>query len=204
MSNMRECKETFTHYCKARIPFVVIETIETTRALELVKSVTESMSLNGVYVHSISKGMCELSSGREVDEDTTLPGALTFIAEQMKRKQQLTFVLTEATDLDKESTDTRQLLGAINVAIETGGMIVAITSSSIWNQLQRTGMRLTLDFPDEQEMYAIINDMLDGYRGAMRIDWDQNDMRVASQLLAGVSQIEAENHPTGDHLFCHR
>lgn len=193
MSNMRECKETFTHYCKARIPFVVIETIETTRALELVKSVTESMSLNGVYVHSISKGMCELSSGREVDEDTTLPGALTFIAEQMKRKQQLTFVLTEATDLDKESTDTRQLLGAINVAIETGGMIVAITSSSIWNQLQRTGMRLTLDFPDEQEMYAIINDMLDGYRGAMRIDWDQNDMRVASQLLAGVSQIEAEN-----------
>jgi len=193
MSTMRECMETFRHYSKARIPFVAFDTIEVSRAIEIIKAVSEELSISGVYVHSISKGMYDINTEREVDEDKTLPGALTFIADQMKRKQQLTFILTEATGLDSENADTRQLLGAINVAIETGGMIVAITSGSIWNQLQRTGMRLKLDFPDEKEMLGIIRDMLDNYRGSIRIDWDENDLRVAAQLLAGVSQIEAEN-----------
>lgn len=193
MSTMRECENIFRHYSKARIPFVTFETIETSRALEIIKKISGELSLSGVYAHSISKGMYELSTGREVDEDKTLCGALTYISDQMKRKQQLTFVLTEATGLEDENLDTRQLLGAINEAIETGGMIVAITSSPIWNQLQRTGMRLKLDFPDEQEMLCIIDEMLDNYRGSIRIDWSDNDMRVAAQLLAGVTQIEAEN-----------
>ena len=193
MSTMRECMDTFRHYSKARIPFVAFDTIEVSRALEIIKAVSEELSISGVYVHSISKGMYDINTEREVDEDKSLPGALTYIADQMKRKQQLTFVLTEASGLDSENADTRQLLGAINVAIETGGMIVAITSGSIWNQLQRTGMRLKLDFPDEKEMLGIIRDMLDNYRGSIRIDWDENDLRVAAQLLAGVSQIEAEN-----------
>lgn len=193
MSTMKECMDTYRHYSKARIPFVAFDTIETSRALEIIKAVSEELSLSSVYVHSISKGMYDINTGREVDEDKTLCGALNFIAEQMKRKQQMTFVLTEATGLDQENVDTRQLLGAINIAIETGGMIVAITSGSVWNQLQRTGMRLALDFPNEQEMLDIISDMLDSYRGAIRIDWDNNDLRTAAQLLAGVSQVEAEN-----------
>lgn len=185
--------EIFRHYSKARIPFVAFETIEVSRALDIVKAVSEELSMNGVYVHSISKGMYDIHTERELDEDKTLCGALTFISEQMKRKQQLTFILTEATGLDNENMDTRQLLGAINVAIETGGMIVAITSGSIWDQVQRTGMKLKLDFPDEREMYDIISSMLNDYRGSIRIDWDENDLRVAAQLLAGVSEIEAEN-----------
>lgn len=193
MSTMKECMEIFRHYSKARIPFVAFDTIEVSRALDIVKAVSEELSISGVYVHSISKGMYDIATEREVDEDKTLCGALTFISDQMKRKQQMTFILTEATGLDNENMDTRQLLGAINVAIETGGMIVAITSSPIWDQVQRTGMKLKLDFPDEKEMYSIINDMLDNYRGSIRIDWDENDLRVAAQLLAGVSQIEAEN-----------
>lgn len=193
MSTMKECMDIFRHYSKARIPFVAFDTIEVSRALDIVKAVSEELSISGVYVHSISKGMYDINTEREVDEDKTLCGALNFISDQMKRKQQMTFILTEATGLDTENMDTRQLLGAINVAIETGGMIVAITSSAIWDQVQRTGMKLKLDFPDEKEMYGIINDMLDNYRGAIRIDWDENDLRVAAQLLAGVSQIEAEN-----------
>lgn len=193
MSTMRECADIFRHYSRARIPFVVFDTIEVSRALDIIKSVSDELSMRSVYVHSVSKGMYDISTQREVDEDKSLFGALTFIAEQMKHKQQLTFILTEASGLDNENADTRQLLGTVNAAIETGGMIVAITSSPVWNQLRRTGMRLKLDFPDEREMLGIIREMLDNYRGSIRIDWDDNDMRVAAQLLAGVSQIEAEN-----------
>lgn len=193
MSNMKECMDTFNHYVRARIPFVVFDTTEPSRALEIIKAVSEQLSLSGVYVHTVNKGMTDLMTEREVDEDKTMFGAMNYIADQMKRKSQLTFVLTEATGLDAENQDSRQLLGIINSAIETGGMIVAITPSSIWKQLQRTGMRLKLDYPDEKEMHGIIREMLDGYRGSIPIAWDDNDLRIAAQLLAGVSQIEAEN-----------
>lgn len=193
MSNMKECMDKYRHYCKARIPFVAFDTIEVSRAIDIIKAVSEELGLSGVYVHSISKGMYDINTEREVDEDKSLCGALNYIADQMKRKEQLTFVLTEASGLDNENVDTRQLLGVVNEAVEKGGMVIAITSGSIWSTLQRAGMKLVLDFPDEREMYGIIRDMLDNYRGSIRIDWDENDMRVAAQLLAGVSQIEAEN-----------
>ncbi len=193
MSNMKECMEKFQHYVRARIPFVTFETVEVTRALDVIRMVTEEMGLSGVYVHSVSKGTYELSTGREVDDDRTLVGATNFISDQMKRKEQLTFVLTEASDLKDENADSRQMLGVVNEAIEKSGMVVAVTSAGVWSPLQRTGMKLVLDFPDEEEMYEIISGMLDNYRGAIRIDWDENDLRVAAQLLSGVSQIEAEN-----------
>ena len=194
MSNMKECMDIFNHYTQARIPFVVFDTTEPSRALEVIKAVCEQLSITGVFVHSVNKGMTDLmNNDREVDEDKTMFGAMNFIAEQMNRRSQLTFILTEATGLDAENQDSRQLLGIVNSAIETGGMIVAITSGSIWKQLQRTGMRLKLDYPDEKEMLGIIRNMLDGYRGSIPIDWDENDLRIAAQLLAGVSQIEAEN-----------
>lgn len=96
--------------------------------------------------------MYDISSSNIADEDTTFYGAMTYIAEQMRRKQELTFVLTSAPGLDKDSPETRQLLSIIDIAVETGGMIISIMSGSVWNQLQRTGMRLTLDSPDEEEL----------------------------------------------------
>lgn len=193
MSNYSECIDIMRHYEKARIPFVVVDTIEVTRALEIIKQVTAELSIPGTYVHSVNKGMYDIVSGSVVDEDVTIYGALTYIAEQMCRKQEQTYILSNISGLDKDDDTTRKLLNIIDMAVETGGMIIAITTGSIWNQLQRTGMRVTLDFPDEMEMRDIISDMLDNYRSSIRIEWDDADIKEASQMLAGVSQIEAEN-----------
>lgn len=193
MSNTRESLDIMRHYIKARIPFVVFDTIETSRALDIMKQVTSELSMSGTYVHSVNKGMYDISTSSIVDEDTTFYGAMTHIAEQMRRKQELTFVLTSAPGLDQDNAETRQLLSIIDIAVETGGMIIAIMSGSIWNQLQRTGMRLALDFPDEEELQAIITDMLDNYRHTVRIDWDEDDIKEAASMLGGISQIEAEN-----------
>ena len=193
MGNMRECLDIMRHYTKARIPFVVFDTIEVSRALDIIKQVTAELSIPGTYVHSVNKGMYDITSESVVDEDTTFYGAMTYMADQMRRKQELTFVLSSVSGLDSDTAETRQLLSIVDIAVETGGMIIAITSGSIWSHLQRTGMRLTLDFPDEHEMRGIISDMLDGYRNSIKIEWDDNDVKEAAQMLAGVSQIEAEN-----------
>ena len=192
MSNMKECVEILRHYTTARIPFVVFDTTEMRRALDIMKQVNTELSIPGTYVHTLNKGMYDITSGAVVDEDTTFYGAMAYMSEQMRRKQELTFVLCSASGLDEETAETRQLLNIVDTAVETGGMIIAITTGPIWNQLQRAGMRLTLDFPDEQEMRGIIYNMLDGYRN-FQIEWDDNDIKEAAQMLAGVSQIEAEN-----------
>lgn len=194
MANFKECLNTMTHYIKARIPLVVFDTIEVSRGLECIEEAANGLSLNGVYVHSVSKGIYQMNNERNLlSEDKTLYGALDFMAEQMQRRGQLTFVLTEISGLDGENDQTRQLLSLVNTAVEKGCMIVIIYSGSVWSQLQRTGMRLTLDFPDEKEMYAIITSMLDDYRSSIDIFWDNNDIKIAAQLLSGVSSIEAEN-----------
>lgn len=193
MGNMRESLEIMRHYVTARIPFVVFDTIEVSRALGIMKQVTTELSISGTYVHSVNKGMYDINTSNVVDEDTTFYGAMTYMAEQMRRKQELTFVLSGVRGLDQDTAETRQLLSIIDIAVETGGMIIVILSGSIWSQLQRTGMRLSLDFPDEGEMRGIINDMLDNYRHSVRIEWDDNDVKEAASMLAGVSQIEAEN-----------
>ena len=189
---MKECVEILRHYTTARIPFVVFDTTEMRRALDIIKQVNTELSIPGTYVHTLNKGMYDITSGAVVDEDTTFYGAMAYMSEQMRRKQELTFVLCSASGLDEETAETRQLLNIVDTAVETGGMIIAITTGPIWNQLQRAGMRLTLDFPDEQEMRGIIYNMLDGYRN-FQIEWDDNDIKEAAQMLAGVSQIEAEN-----------
>jgi len=193
MGNTRESLEIMRHYIKARIPFVVFDTIEVSRALDIMKQVTSELSISGTYVHSVNKGMYDITTSNIVDEDTTFYGAMTYIAEQMRRKQELTFVLSGVRGLDQDNAETRQLLSIIDIAVETGGMIIVILSGSIWGQLQRTGMRLSLDFPDEGEMRGIITDMLDNYRHSVRIEWDDNDIKEAASMLAGVSQIEVEN-----------
>lgn len=193
MSNTKESMEIMRHYLKARIPFVVLDTIEVSRALDIMKQVTAELSISGTYVHSVNKGMYDIATSSVVDEDTTFYGAMTFMAEQMRRKQELTFVLSGVHGLDQDNAETRQLLSIIDIAVETGGMVIVILSGSIWSQLQRTGMRLTLDFPDESEIRNIITDMLDNYRHTVRIEWDDNDIKEAASMLAGISQIEAEN-----------
>jgi len=193
MGNTTESRNIMEHYIQARIPFVVFDTIEVSRALDILKDIVEEMGISGTYVHSVNKGMYDISTNNVVDEDNTLYGAMSFMAEQMRRRQELTFILSGVRGLDQDCAETRQLLSIVDVAVETGGMIIVITSGSIWGQLQRTGMRLTLDFPDEMELRDIIGDMLDNYRHSIPIEWDDDDVKEAAQMLAGVSQIEAEN-----------
>ncbi len=102
-------------------------------------------------------------------------------------------ILTEVPDLSTENSDSKQILALVNLANETGGMIIVFTTSSIWNQLQRQGMTVKVDLPSEEEMYAIIKDYIDDYRSEIPIEWDNNDVREAAATLSGVTKIEAEN-----------
>lgn len=192
MSDVRESKDLLKRYSIARIPFIAINSIERARTLAILKEVAEELSLP-FYVHTLSKGVYDLTSEKVLNDDKSIYGAIDFMSEQMKRKQYLTLVLTEVPDLSSDNSDARQILDLVTLANESGGVVMVMSNNAVWNQLQRLGMTLKIDLPNEDEMYSIIKEYIDDYRSEIPIELDNTDIREAASLLAGVTRIEAEN-----------
>lgn len=192
MSDITKTRDLLKRYSLARIPFISVNTIEPGRALDTLKSVAEELQLS-FYVHSLTKGVYDLATDKSLSEDKSVYGALDFFTEQMKRKQYLTMVLTEVPDISTENSDSKQLLALVNLANETGGVVIVMTNNPVWNQLQRQGMIVQFGLPTEDEMYAIIKEYINDYRNEIPIEWDNTDIREVASTLAGVTRIEAEN-----------
>ncbi|MBP0639122.1 AAA family ATPase [Cupriavidus sp. AcVe19-6a] len=193
MSDTTEFRSTLTRYLKARVPFISIRSPERARVLDILKDIAQGLSNAPMYVHTLSQGMRELVSGRSVNEDRSVHGALDYANQQISQRQNLTFVLTEVDDIESDSAFARQLLDAVMLAAENGGAIAVITTKPVWGQLQRLGMSLVLSPPNEDEMLEIIQEQIGEYRADYRIEWDEADEREAAAILTGVSRIEAEN-----------
>lgn len=192
MSNTVEAKNLLIRYAKARIPLITIRTDERKRALDILTDVSDDLSIK-IYCHTKSKGMYELASNQVIDDGTTYYEAFDFIREQMNRRSQLTFVLTESGDITSETGDAQELYDLVQTASETSTSIVVISNKDIWGQLQQAGLVIKLDRPDEDEAYEVIKEMVDSYRNDVDIEWDEDDIREAASALAGVSFIEIEN-----------
>ncbi|MBR0281457.1 MAG: AAA family ATPase [Oscillibacter sp.] len=192
MSDTITSKELIKRYSIARIPFIAINTIERDRTLDLLKEISEEVQLP-FYVHTLSKGVYDLKTQKNVCEDRSIYSAIDYMTEQMKRRQYLTLVLTEVPDLSGDNSDAKQILALVNLANESGGMVIILTNNAVWNQLQRQGMVVKIDLPNEDEMYGIIKEYIDDYRTQIPIEWDNSDIREAASTLAGVTRIEAEN-----------
>jgi SpoVK/Ycf46/Vps4 family AAA+-type ATPase len=192
MSDVAQSKELLRRYAIARIPFIAINTIERGRTLEVIKEVAGALSLT-FFVHTLSKGIYDITTEKMISEDKSIYGAIDFMSDQMKRKQYLTLVLTEVPDLSGNNNDAKQILDLVTLAEESGGAVIVLTNNSIWNQLQRLGMIIKIDPPNEDEMYSIIKNYIDDYRQEIPIEWDNTDIREAAALLAGVTRIEAQN-----------
>lgn len=185
-------RQTLLLYLKARIPFISLRTDERDRSLDLTRGLASQLNIP-IYYHTLSQGMRELVSNRVVNEDRSVAGALDYASQQIVQRQNLTFVLTETQDLADDTPVSRQLLDVAASATERGGCLIVITTSSIWPRLQRQGMSLTLDPPNEDEMQEIIAECLAPYRDGMPVEWQDAEMAEAAAILAGVTRVEAEN-----------
>lgn len=192
MPDFVECRQTLLLFLKARIPFISFRTDERDRALDLLRELALQLSVP-IYYHTLSQGTRDLATNRVVHEDRSVAGALDFASQQILQRQNLTFLLTETQDLDSDTPTTRQLLDVAASATERGGSLIVTTTSNIWPRLQRHGMSVALDPPNEDEMRKIIADCLEPYRGGMRIEWQERELSEAAAILAGVTRIEAEN-----------
>ncbi|HEX2206393.1 MAG TPA: ATP-binding protein, partial [Longimicrobium sp.] len=192
MSDAAQTRETLSRYLKARIPFISIRTGERGRALDLLRSLAQEISIP-IFVHTLTQGMRDISSGRTVNEDRSVVGALDYAGQQIGQRQNLTFALTDVQDLEDDTPTARQLYDLAMLSTERGGALVVITARPVWGPLQRLGMAVTLDPPTEDEMFVILRESVEPYRGTMPVEWGDGEFREAASILTGISRIEAEN-----------
>jgi len=192
MNDLNTCLKTFETYLKARIPFISFRTTERARALEIAAKVAHKLSIP-VHFHTISQGTRDIVSNRLVNDDRSVMGGLDFASQKIGQQQNLTFIFTEVQDIEDDTPTARQFQDLAMLATETGGSIVVITNKPVWGPLQRHGMSITLDPPNEDEMLQIIQGQISPYRGEIPIEWTIEEEKKAAAILAGISQIEAEN-----------
>ena len=190
--NYENTKELLKQYLLARIPFITLNTIEKSRALGMLKELSNETNMN-INVSSMSKGIVDISNNTLLSDNKTIVGVLDYIAEEIKRKENRTYVLTDVLDIDRDSSVTRYLCDIVSSAEEHGATIIVITSSSVSNELQRLGMSLTLNLPDEVELYDLIKDYVSSYSSQIKLEWDDDDFKESATILLGLSEIEVKN-----------
>ncbi|HEX8271825.1 MAG TPA: AAA family ATPase [Longimicrobiaceae bacterium] len=192
MPDAAQTRETLSRFLKARIPFISIRTGERVRALELLRSLAQEINIP-VYVHTLTQGLRDITSSRQVSEDRSVIGALDYAAQQIAQRQNLTFALTDVQDIEDDTPTARQFFDLAMLAAERGGALVVITVRPVWGPLQRLGMSITLDPPSEDEMVQVLRESVEPYRGTIPVEWGEGEFREAASILAGISRIEAEN-----------
>lgn len=192
MSDMTKSRDLIKRYSIARIPFIAINTIEPGRVLGVFKDLAYDVQ-QSFYIFESTKGIYDISTNNILDDGRSVYDALEFMTEQMKRKSNLNIIFAETPDISEENSDAKRLLALVNLANESNGSVIVLTDHSVWSRLQRLGMAVTVDPPNETEMYPIIKDYIEDYRNSILVEWDESDIREAASALAGITKVEAEN-----------
>jgi len=190
--NYNESKQLLTQYLLARIPFIGINTIEKGRALELLTEISKETNMN-MKVHSMSKGFTNLITGEIYSNEKLMMGALDYIVEELKTSENQIYILSDVSELDSETFTARYLVDITNLAEQKSSSIIVITAAPIWVQLQRQGMSIDFELPDEEELFNIIVENIRPYQNQIQIGWDINDVKEAANILLGISKIEVKN-----------
>lgn len=192
MPNTSVFTTTMTRYLKARIPFIAVRTPERARALAILRDIARNMGVS-VYVHTLSQGLKDISTNRIVNDDRSLAGALEYAGSQMVTRETLTFVFTEVQDLSDDTPPARQLYDLALLASEQAGTLIVLTTNPVWGLLQRLGVSIVLDPPNEDEMLGVLSDIIEPHRRSVRVEWSDGEFRQAASILAGLTRMEAEN-----------
>ena len=190
--NYEEVKEKLDSYLHARIPFIVINTMEKNRILSMLKEINSELNAT-IYVHSMSKGMYSLQNNEIVSNEKTLGGILSFISNDIKDKKNVTYLLSDVDNLNEDNLVTRFLYDVVNSCEEKSCSIIVISDKSIWPNLKKLGMNIDLSFPNEKEIYDLLHRFIDKYNGQFPIEWDDSNFKEASVILLGLSEAEIKN-----------
>lgn len=195
MSRYSEALKDLDGYIAARVPVIVIRTLEQQRGLRLVKEVASAPRRASlpIWVHTRATGLRDLRTNAATSDDRSLVGAMDFAAQQFGSRAQATVVFVDPEDVGDDTSAARHFAEMARLADANSGSIILITDGPVWSGLQRLGMSVVLDLPDAEEMYDVLYGLLSDHQGVVPIAWTEQDARRAAEFLVGVTETEAVN-----------
>ena len=195
MSRYSEALQDLDGYIAARVPVIVLRTIEQHRALRLVREVANASKRAALpfWVYTRATGLRDVRTNASSSDDRSLVGAMEFGAQQFTSRAQATVVFVDPEDLSSDTSAARHFAEMARLADANSGSIIVITDSPVWSGLQRLGMAVVLDLPDAEEMYDVLYNLLSDHQGRVPIAWTEQDARRAAEFLVGVTETEAVN-----------
>lgn len=190
--NFKEIKEYLKRYLKARIPVIIINTIEKNRALRAITEVSNENNLN-FNLYQMSQGITDLKTNNIISEDKTLMSALDYIATEIKHQENYNFILSDISDISVSNMVSRYIVDIIEKAETMSSTIIIITNEPIWNNIARLGINISLKYPTEEELKETILNTINPYRNQITVEWDETDFINASTYLQGLSEMEVKN-----------
>ena len=190
--NYKEAKEYLERYLKARIPVIVLHTVEKNRAIRLIKEISTESNYN-FNLYQMSQGISDLKTGTIKSQDKTIMSALEYISSEIKHQENSNFILTDLADIQEATLVSRYLTDAIEKAETMSGVIIIITSEPVWQNITRLGISFSLNYPTEQELLETITKTIEPYKSRITIEWDESDYKKAASYLQGLSEMEAKN-----------
>lgn len=191
MSNYLKAKEELLIYIKARTPFIVIESSERERVENMLRELSEEARLTVDY-YTDAKQLITIGGRTNTATDVN-HDPLSFGFEQFKRHKHQVFAIGDITKIDSDNAYSREFLNLLYMAKESVSTVIIITADTIWSRLSTLGVTVRLDFPDQAEIEAIINEYVKQYSGRFTIDWTKKDITQVATLLKGFSEIQLEN-----------
>ena len=190
--NYNEVKEYLRRYLKARIPIIIINTIEKNRIIRLISELSKETN-NTFNIYQMSQGITDLLSNTVVSEEKTIMSALDYLVNEIKYKENYNFILSDVSDISESTMVSRYLLDIAEKAENMSGVIIILTNDPVWPNIQRLGVTLNLNFPIEEEIAQTIKEIIKPYQNQISIEWDENDFKNAATYLQGLSEMEIKN-----------
>ena len=190
MSNFIQTKKEISNYILARVPLIVFDTPERTRAERLLRAIAQELAIEISY-YTDARQVCSLTHGRaslDVERDP-----LPYIAGEFKRKRRLTFALGDCRRAGDDCTYARELLNLVYLAQESSCTLILISPDPVWPRLARFGMLVRLDPPDREERRAQIETFVNAYGPRFPIRWGPEEIQRAAALLQGFSETQIDN-----------
>ena len=190
--NYNEAKEYLKRYLKARIPVIIINSVEKNRSIRLIKDTANEINMN-FSLYQMSQGITDLKTNSIKSDDKTIMSALDYISNEIKHQENSNFILSDVSDINESTMVSRYLVDVIEKAETMSGVIIIITNEPIWSNIQRLGINIKLNYPTESELKETIINTISPYKNQIEIEWDDLDYTNAATYLQGLSEMEAKN-----------
>ena len=112
MPNMVGTAEIINRYLKARVPVIIVRSVETARALELMRAVAGQFKSMAFYRFSTAEGLFELSGQTLVIDDRSFVGALDYARATFASRSNANFVFMDVEEISDDTSTSRYLRGS--------------------------------------------------------------------------------------------